>query len=141
MGFLWQLLNLLMVQASYITKNNRLSEIISVPISQNNYSDWRGSLNSLQARTEKKQKHILAQLCYENLITEQIFIQAPGHQLCMCDLVSHWDAGWTLQNNIWMFTLDPWMSLPDQINNWQVIFHSFAENCWFNLFSLRGRKW
>lgn len=65
-----------MVQASYITKNNRLSEIISAPISQNNYSDWRGSLNSLQARTEKKQKHILAQLCYENLITEQIFIQA-----------------------------------------------------------------
>lgn len=33
-------------------------------------------MNSLQARMEKKQKHILAQLCYENLITEQIFIQA-----------------------------------------------------------------
>jgi len=54
----------------------RLSEIVSLPISQNNYSDRRGSLNSLQARTERKQKHILVQLCYENLITEQIFIQA-----------------------------------------------------------------
>lgn len=77
-----------MVHDSYITKNNRLSEIISVPISQNNYSDRRGSLNSLQARTERKQKHTLAQLGYENLITEQTFIQAitwaPAVHLLSC---------------------------------------------------------